>query len=89
MMKMLHVLGVAVLFGLCACAAPQPVLKPMEVDVPVSVPCKVTAPQRPDFALAHATPAQTIFEKVRAALVELDQRKAYEAQLESKITACN
>ncbi len=73
---------------LAACAEQQPTLTPVDVDVPVSVPCKVVPVVAPDFALAHVTPKDTLFAKAKAALVEIDQRKAYEAVLEADVKAC-
>ena len=73
---------------LAACADQQPILKPVEVDIPISVPCKTAPVIAPDFALAKATVQQSLFDKLKAAIVELDQRKAYEARLNAEVDAC-
>ena len=73
---------------LAGCAEPQPVFKPVTVEVPVATPCKAPDIPKPDFALAHVTPTDGLFNKVKASLVEIDQRKAYEAPLVAAAGAC-
>ncbi|MDE1901616.1 MAG: hypothetical protein KGI37_08240 [Alphaproteobacteria bacterium] len=73
---------------LAGCATPQPVYKPVPVDMPVSVPCAAPPVPPPDFALSHAAPRDDVFVKTRAALAELDERKAYEAALRARMDAC-
>ncbi|MDE2029604.1 MAG: hypothetical protein KGI97_03465 [Alphaproteobacteria bacterium] len=74
---------------LAGCAASAPVLKPVEVDIPVAVPCKADAPRAPDFALSHVGAADDVFAKTRAALTEIDQRKGYEAALRAQAETCH
>lgn len=76
------------LFFLSACASPEPVFKPVTVEIPVARPCVVKTVTPPDFALAHATTGEDVVAKTQAALVELDQRKAYEAELQSQLIFC-
>jgi hypothetical protein len=73
---------------LAACNTPPPVLRPVAVDMPVAVPCKAPAIQRPDEPLLHVAPQASLFDKVKAALVEIDIRKAYETQMEAAMAAC-
>jgi hypothetical protein len=73
---------------LAACAAPPPVFRPVAVDMPVEVPCKIPAIQRPDEPLRHVAPQASLFDKVKAALAEIDNRKAYETQMEAAMAAC-
>jgi hypothetical protein len=73
---------------LAACAPAAPVFEPVEVRIPVAAPCPVTALERPDFALRHVTPDHDLAHKTRAFLIELNQRRAYEAELEAQIDAC-
>ncbi len=77
----------AFLLFLAACGQ-TPVFTPVEVEIPVAVACPDTAILKPDFALNHAAASDTLAEKTKAALVELNQRRAYEALLESQIAAC-
>ncbi len=67
--------------ALAGCASPPPVLRPVTVEVPVSTPCVRVEVPKPDFALAHMRPMDDIAAKMRAALAEIEQRKAYEAEL--------
>jgi hypothetical protein len=78
----------ATLLLLSACAAPEPVFKPVSVEVPVAVPCKAPAVPKPASALRQAVLTAPLFDKVKAALVEIDVRKAYEARLEAALAAC-
>ena len=77
-----------ILLLLSACAAPPPVFKPVDVDMPVPIRCAVAMPTEPDFALGHTAPSDDVFTKTKAALIELDQRKAFEAELESQLALC-
>ena len=76
------------LFLLAACAAPEPVFTPVEVAVPVAVPCRAPGVQPPESALQKMTAQNSLFDKTRAALVELDVRKAYEARLQAALAVC-
>ncbi|WWQ12965.1 hypothetical protein PQ43W_19 [Ralstonia phage PQ43W] len=74
---------------LAGCASePQIVYKPQRVEVPVAVPCKVKAPDKPTWGLSGASVTDDIYVKGRAALAEILQRQAYEAQLEAAVGAC-
>jgi hypothetical protein len=73
---------------LASCADSQPIFRPVEVDVPIAAPCRVVAPAKPDFALAQTAASDDIFAKTKNALIELDQRKAYEAEIESHLVLC-
>ena len=79
--------ALAVLF-LTACAPYAPVFAPVDVEVPVAVPCRTALVSKPDFALSHVTASDDIARKTKAALIELNQRRAYEAEMESQIAAC-
>ena len=79
----------SLLFLLAACATPEPVFKPVPVDVPIPVACAATPIAKPDFALSHVIKSDGLADKTKAALIELDQRKAYEAALESQLTLCH
>lgn len=63
--------------------------KPVEVLVPVQVPCKITPPNKPNFAVDNLGIGEDIFEKVKALLAERKQRQGYELELEEAIKACN
>jgi hypothetical protein len=72
----------------CAGAPPQVITQTRTVEVPVSVPCKVPAIERPAWALDQVDPGSDIYTKGRAALVEVGQRMAYEVRLEAAVASC-
>lgn len=76
--------------GLSACATDQIVVKEAkEVLVPVPVPCKVVVPPRPSFKLdGQEVRGQGLFYKGNAALIELEQRRQYELELEAALLSC-
>ena len=84
-MKIVHL---AALTLLAACAAPPPAFRPVAVDMPVAVPCKTPPLQQPDETLRQVAPQAPLFDKIKAALIELDNRKAYETQMEAALAAC-
>jgi len=71
----------------CA-AAPQVVEKPVEVKVPVAVPCKAPEIPEPDWPLAKVPATASDFEWFMAALAELALRAGYEVRLKAAIAAC-
>ncbi len=71
----------------CA-AAPQIVERPIEVKVPVSVPCRTAAIPEPDWPLRHVPDSASDFEFFRAALAELALRAGYEVRLKAAVAAC-
>jgi len=73
---------------LAGCAAPQVIEKPVEVRVPVSVPCKAPQIPDPDWPLAKVPDTASDFEWFRAALAELALRAGYEVRLKAAIAAC-
>ena len=62
--------------------------KSVVVDMPVSVPCSGVTIAKPDFAFQHVATSDDVLSKTKAALEELDQRKAYEAELEARQAGC-
>ena len=86
------ILGVLVLFFgmfLSGCSTNPFSHKPVEVLVPVQVPCKITPPSKPNFAVNNLGIGEDIFEQVKALLAERKQRQGYELELEEAIKACN
>jgi hypothetical protein len=78
-----------ILLVLATCAPSPPVFKPVSVDVPIAIPCRMIPVAKPDFALSHVTTADDIAQKTKAALIELNQRRGYETELEAHVTACH
>lgn len=85
MRTILLTLPIWLLLALCGCASEQPVYRPVTVEVPVSQAMKIQPITKPDFATTHVRISDGVDVKVRAAFVELDQRKAYEARLIAEI----
>lgn len=74
---------------LSGCAStPQIVVRTERVEVPVQVPCRTPAVERPKWAVDALPAGAGLFDRVRAMAVELEQRRAYEARLEAATSAC-
>lgn len=58
------------------------------VKVPVSVPCKITPPERPSFAVDSLDINAGIWEQMTALRAERVQRIGYETTLEAVIRGC-
>lgn len=79
------VLLVAVLAG---CAGAPVAVRTERVEVPVPVPCRTPDIARPVWALDALSKGATLFQRVRAMAVEIEQRRAYEARLEAAVKSC-
>lgn len=88
MMKIIMV-GVCVL-GLSACATDQVVVHDtVEVKVPVPVPCVTDVPVCPPYKLdTEDLRGKSIYTQSNAVLVELEQRRACEAELRAVLVKC-
>lgn len=92
-MKNAWLIGLIPLACGCATKPPPPEVKvefvPQRVEVPVQVRCKIDFPEKPAFALDDPSlQSKTVFDKATAALVEIEQRRAYEERLEAALHAC-
>lgn len=83
------------LVGICAfalvltgCAAREPEVRTVRVEVPVLVPCKAPVVLMPAWATGSLKKTDSLELKVRALLAERRQRIGYERQLEVAISAC-
>ena len=79
---------VLILLAALASCAQQPIYQPVDVSVPLAVPCKTPAIMRPNWPLRKMPPQMPLFDKVKTALAELELHKAYEAELEAAVKAC-
>ncbi|MCP3017942.1 hypothetical protein [Cupriavidus basilensis] len=84
---MIRALMLCLVLAGCA-AAPQVIEKPVEVRVPVAVPCKTAEISEPDWPLANVPETASDFEWFQAALVELALRAGYEVRLKAAVGAC-
>lgn len=57
---------------------------PVRVEVPVAVPCRAPAVNEPTMP----PPGETLFDKVKSLLAEIELRKGYEAELRASVDAC-
>jgi len=74
---------------LAGCAnAPQVIEKPVEVKVPVPVPCKAPDVPVPAWPLAAVPSSASDFDFYKVALAEVELRKGYEARLRAALAAC-
>lgn len=76
----------ALLLSIAGCASTVP--QPVEVRVPVPVPCQTPSIEVPRFATADLRPADDLQTKVRALLAERQQHLAYETRLRAALDAC-
>ncbi|MGT2505646.1 hypothetical protein [Cupriavidus basilensis] len=81
-------MALAVLMLAGCTVAPQVIEKPVEVRVPVAVPCKTAEIPEPDWPLAKVTETASDFKWYRAALAELALRAGYEIRLRAAVVAC-
>lgn len=86
-MKLTALSLIALLLAGCACK-PIIVKEPVEVKVPVPVPCVAEVPAKPQWELDKYLKSGTLFERGNAALIEIEQRREYEAQLEAVVLHC-
>lgn len=86
-MKLIALLFVALLSG-CQCK-PTIIKEPVEVIKPVPVPCKVELPKRPVWQMDYPEVRSAgLFVKGNSALLELEQRRQYERELEAVLKTC-
>lgn len=71
------------------CASNAPIaVRTERIEVPVSIPCKTPEVKRPAWALDALPSGATLYQRVRAFAVEIEQRRAYEARLEAAVKSC-
>jgi len=75
-------------FGLAGCAAREPEVHTVRVEVPVLVPCKTKGVAVPPWAAAGLKKSDSLELKVRALLAERRQRIGYERELVAAVTSC-
>lgn len=73
---------------LAGCAAREPEVRTVRVEVPVLVPCKTKAVAVPPWAAAGLKKSDSLEVKIRALLAERRQRIGYERELEAASLAC-
>lgn len=81
-------IALSLLLPLSACGSGPIPLKPFQVDVRVPVPCHQEIPPAPAWMMTAMAPDSDIADQVKAALIEINQREAYEDDLKAQILAC-
>ena len=81
-------LGMACLLLSGCASAPQVIEKPVEVKVPVPVPCNAPEIAVPAWPLASVPASASDFDFFKAALAEIELRTGYEARLLAALGAC-
>ncbi|UVM08877.1 hypothetical protein [Pseudomonas protegens] len=84
-MKWLLVGAVVLMAG---CAAREPEVRTVRVEVPVVVPCKTQEVAVPPWAAASLKKSDPLELKVRGLLAERRQRIGYERELVAAVGAC-
>lgn len=79
---------VVIVAALSGCAAREPEVRTVRVEVPVLVPCKTQEVAVPPWAAASLKKADPLEVKVRALLAERRQRIGYELELVAAVGAC-
>jgi len=79
-------MGLVVL--LAGCAAREPELRTVRVEVAVPVPCRAPDVAVPPWAAAGLKKADSLEAKVRALLAERRQRMGYEGELVAAVESC-
>lgn len=83
-MKTLFAVVLALLLAACA----SQVVRPVEVKIPVAVPCNVDTPKKPIFAVDALPIGSNIWQQMAALRADRINRLAYEKELEAAIAAC-
>lgn len=82
-------LAALLIAAVTGCASePTVVHEPVEVKVPVMVPCRSKEVAEPKWATDAVAQDADYFEKTRAVVEELAQRIAYEIELRAALQAC-
>lgn len=79
---------VVIVAALSGCAAREPEVRTVRVEVPVLVPCKTHEVAVPPWAAASLKKSDPLEVKVRALLAERRQRIGYEKQMEAAAKYC-
>jgi hypothetical protein len=74
--------------ALSACTQPQIAYKPVQVDVPIAIPCPAKMPDEPVSPIAKLDTNASMVSIARAFTAENELRTGYETQLRSALLSC-
>jgi hypothetical protein len=85
-----RILALALASSLAGCGAFDRKVEyvPYETKVPVAVPCAAQVPAEPAWATSTLRKVDTLDDKAKALLGELEQRKGYEEKLKATTAGC-
>ena len=89
-MKKLPAIASVLLLAGCATSAPspEPIVRTVEVKVPVAVPCEAPAIERPTYSFDSAKVEMQLDDKVALLLADRLQREGTERQLRAALEGC-
>lgn len=73
---------------LAGCAHERVVIEPVEVKVPIAVPCVVQLPADFDRPTQKSPPSASIFEAMQRSLAEIELWQGWQAQAKAAIKGC-
>lgn len=82
------VLALLLCVGGCATTQPTKPPEPIQVEVPVRVPCTIDEPQSPQLSFEKLKEDSTLYEKVRVLLADRLLHLGYEEQLRTALRGC-
>ena len=74
---------------LAGCTVHTPVVEPMNVSVPLAVPCETEALSEPDWNAPHLPADVDTATKLKALLADLQLSKGYIEELQAELAACS
>ncbi|WP_204421629.1 hypothetical protein [Burkholderia sp. MS455] len=80
--------SVVVLAGCVGCPKPVTIDRPVEVRVPVAVPCVTSLPAKPAFKTDAQLKAGSNYQIFNDLLADRLAREIYESQLEAELAGC-
>ena len=81
-------IALALIIALSGCADKEIVYTPVNVDKEIAVPCKIKQIDAPSFQTKSVNVQNSLFDKTKALISELEQRKGYEAKLIAAVKSC-
>lgn len=81
------IIGLSLLLPLFACG--RTAFAPVEVKIPIRAKCEIEEVKKPDYNLPKTPVEAPLFDKVKAALADIELYRGYIAELEAATKACS